>query len=209
MSPNLWRPHCSPKPVQVNFLRPDIHCADAGDCHVLKTATMHSLVVTKARGDLIRRFVPRKQNSTNPLTLSSRHPFKSWSQTHSDMRTRTRTHTRKHAHTHHRISIVVGDRVDTWPSSQWWHLVAHKVESQTMWNKTDEFNPYFMPVCCWGNSLEPSEQIQNITIYFSPLPVPKTKTFNWKPVRYPSTNYIRNDNIKEIKTLVGLVDDKV
>lgn len=48
---------------------------------------------------------------------------------------------------------------------------------------------------------------------FSPLreiqmSVPKTKYLIGKPVRYPSTNYIRNDNIKEIKTLVGLVDDK-
>lgn len=40
------------------------------------------------------------------------------------------------------------------------------------------------------------------------LSVPKTKHLIGKPVRHPSTNYIRNDNIKEIKTLVGLVDDK-
>lgn len=40
------------------------------------------------------------------------------------------------------------------------------------------------------------------------LLVPKTKHLIEKPVRHPSTNYIRNDNIKEIKTLVGLVDDK-
>lgn len=37
---------------------------------------------------------------------------------------------------------------------------------------------------------------------------PKPKHLIGKPVRHPSTNYIRNDNIKEIKTLVGLVDDK-
>lgn len=37
---------------------------------------------------------------------------------------------------------------------------------------------------------------------------PKPKHLIGKPVRCPSTNYIRNDNIKEIKTLVGLVDDK-
>lgn len=30
-----------------------IHCADADNCHVLKTATMHSLLMTNARGDLI------------------------------------------------------------------------------------------------------------------------------------------------------------
>lgn len=55
-----------------------IHCvaaADADNCHVLKTATMHSLLMTNARGDLIS-VVPPKQNSTNPLTLSSRHPLK-------------------------------------------------------------------------------------------------------------------------------------
>lgn len=37
---------------------------------------------------------------------------------------------------------------------------------------------------------------------------PKPKHLIGKPVRHPSTNYIRNDNIKEIKTLVGLADDK-
>lgn len=37
---------------------------------------------------------------------------------------------------------------------------------------------------------------------------PKPKHLIGKPHRQPSTNYIRNDNIKEIKTLVGLVDDK-
>lgn len=65
-----------------------IHCvavADADNCHVLKTATMHSLLMTNARGDLISQLCHQsKIPQTRWLFLPG---------THSKHATRQRTHT--------------------------------------------------------------------------------------------------------------------
>ena len=91
--PELCRSHCSPEPIQVNFLRPAFivaAAADADNCHVLKTATMHSLQMTNARGDLISRLCHRsKIPQTRWLFLPG---------THAD--------DRKHTHTSTCTSVV-------------------------------------------------------------------------------------------------------
>jgi len=197
-----------------------IHCvaaADADNCHVLKTATMHSLLMTNARGDLISQLchqskIPQTRWLFLPGTHSEqadgKHTWKSgdvmkiterqllilWTLYKSDNHN-SKLNAISKSQINREICVTTNCMFEV-------NLNFYQKMTKCIWSKRIKRTAY----CTRHGVLYWIKQFQELCDFT--MSTPKTKNLIEKPVQHPSTNYIRNDNIKEIKTFVGLVDDK-
>lgn len=98
MFADLHCSHCSLRPIQVNFLRPAFSARPLwmpSTAAVLKTATMHSLIMTNARGDLISHLC---HESKIPQTRWRFLPGIRSKLTHAGTQTHARWQTTPHGH---------------------------------------------------------------------------------------------------------------
>lgn len=105
MFADLHCSHCSLRPIQVNFLRPAFSARPLwmpSTAAVLKTATMHSLIMTNARGDLISHLC---HESKIPQTRWRFLPGIRSKLTHAGTQTHARLTDTPHGHRKHNTNI--------------------------------------------------------------------------------------------------------
>lgn len=218
MFADLHCSHCSLRPIQVNFLRPAFSARPLwmpSTAAVLKTATMHSLIMTNARGDLISRLcneskIPQTRWRFLPgIRLKLTH---AGTQTHAHWQTRGWSDKTKHKNKCV-CSMPLTSPTSGNPLKKFQRLLflwftasslAHKCNYPFRKKKDIAFS---IRISLRRRNAQKWTFGSSCHVRLS-RQCPKPKHLIGKPVRRPSTNYIRNDNIKEIKTLVGLVDDK-
>lgn len=189
MFADLHCSHCSLRPIQVNFLRPAFSARPLwmpSTAAVLKTATMHSLIMTNARGDLIShlcheskipqtrwRFLPGIRSK---LTHAGTQTHARWQTRHTVTENKTQTWMR---------AFNTSDFTYMWKFTEGIPTIVIFCGSSHQVSHINAIIPLKKRHCLQYKNKSTMQERTKVNIWFH-LPcevkpsVPQTKTFNWK-----------------------------